>query len=139
MTWTSLHPRNIDASLVLNRDAVMSFTETSLASARSYIVRLPLTELIRITCDDASLRNEYNLEDENVLYKTNVDIRVLFDNVRGFILQSKYNKNIETTLDSEPTKFFFYNNGITIVAERISSSEINSGKRLSWKYPTFRF
>lgn len=30
---TSLHPRNIDASLVLNRDAVMSFTETSLASA----------------------------------------------------------------------------------------------------------
>lgn len=119
---TSLHPRNIDASLVLNRDAVMSFTETSLASARSYIVRLPLTELIRITCDNATLRNEYNLEDENVLYKTNVDIRVLFDNVRGFILQSKYNKNIETTLDSEPTKFFFYNNGITIVAESISVS-----------------
>ena len=87
---TSLHPRNIDASLVLNRDAVMSFTETSLASARSYIVRLPLTELIRITCDNATLRNEYNLEDENVLYKTNVDIRVLFDNVRGFILKSKY-------------------------------------------------
>lgn len=136
---TSLHPRNIDASLVLNRDAVMSFTETSLASARSYIVRLPLTELIRISCDDATLRNEYNLEDENVLYKTNVDIRVLFDNVRGFILKSKYNKNIETTLDSEPTKFFFYNNGITIVAESISSSEINSGKKLSWKYQTFRF
>lgn len=135
---TSLHPRNIDASLVLNRDAVMSFTETSLASARSYIVRLPLTELIRITCDDASLRNEYNLEDENVLYKTNVDIRVLFDNVRGFILQSKYNKNIETTLDSEPTKFFFYNNGITIVAERISSSEINSGKKVKLEISNFQ-
>lgn len=135
---TSLHPRNIDASLVLNRDAVMSFTETSLASARSYIVRLPLTELIRITCDDASLRNEYNLEDENVLYKTNVDIRVLFDNVRGFILQSKYNKNIETTLDSEPTKFFFYNNGITIVAESISSSEINSGKKVKLEISNFQ-
>ncbi len=135
---TSLHPRNIDASLVLNRDAVMSFTETSLASARSYIVRLPLTELIRITCDDATLRNEYNLEDENVLYKTNVDIRVLFDNVRGFILQSKYNKNIETTLDSEPTKFFFYNNGITIVAESISSSEINSGKKVKLEISNFQ-
>lgn len=135
---TSLHPRNIDASLVLNRDAVMSFTETSLASARSYIVRLPLTELIRITCDDVSLRNEYNLEDENVLYKTNVDIRVLFDNVRGFILQSKYNKNIETTLDSEPTKFFFYNNGITIVAESISSSEINSGKKVKLEISNFQ-
>lgn len=135
---TSLHPRNIDASLVLNRDAVMSFTETSLASARSYIVRLPLTELIRITCDDATLRNEYNLEDENVLYKTNVDIRVLFDNVRGFILQSKYNKNIETTLDSEPTKFFFYNNGITIVAESISSLEINSGKKVKLEISNFQ-
>lgn len=135
---TSLHPRNIDASLVLNRDAVMSFTETSLASARSYIVRLPLTELIRITCDNATLRNEYNLEDENVLYKTNVDIRVLFDNVRGFILQSKYNKNIETTLDSEPTKFFFYNNGITVVAESISSSEINSGKKVKLEISNFQ-
>lgn len=135
---TSLHPRNIDASLVLNRDAVMSFTETSLASARSYIVRLPLTELIRITCNNATLRNEYNLEDENVLYKTNVDIRVLFDNVRGFILQSKYNKNIETTLDSEPTKFFFYNNGITIVAESISSSEINSGKKVKLEISNFQ-
>ena len=116
----------------------MSFTETSLASARSYIVRLPLTELIRITCDNATLRNEYNLEDENVLYKTNVDIRVLFDNVRGFILQSKYNKNIETTLDSEPTKFFFYNNGITIVAESISSSEINSGKKVKLEISNFQ-
>lgn len=135
---TSLHPRNIDASLVLNRDAVMSFTETSLPSARSYIVRLPLTELIRITCDNATLRNEYNLEDENVLYKTNVDIRVLFDNVRGFILQSKYNKNIETTLDSEPTKFFFYNNGITIVAESISSLEINSGKKVKLEISNFQ-
>lgn len=135
---TSLHPRNIDASLVLNRDAVMSFTETSLASARSYIVRLPLTELIRITCDNTTLRNEYNLEDENVLYKTNVDIRVLFDNVRGFILQSKYNKNIETTLDSEPTKFFFYNNGITIVAESISSLEINSGKKVKLEISNFQ-
>lgn len=135
---TSLHPRNIDASLVLNRDAVMSFTETSLASARSYIVRLPLTELIRITCDNATLRNEYNLEDENVLYKTNVDIRVLFDNVRGFILQSKYNKNIETTLDSESTKFFFYNNGITIVAESISSLEINSGKKVKLEISNFQ-
>lgn len=136
---TSLHPRNIDASLVLNRDAVMSFTETSLASARSYIVRLPLTELIRITCDDAKLRNEYNLEDDNALYNTNVDIRVLFDNVRGFILKSKYNKNIEATLDTEPTKFFFYNNGVTIVLKAFLLRRLILEKKLSWKYPTFRF
>lgn len=135
---TSLHPRNIDATLILDRDAVMSFTESSLASTKSYIVRLPLTELIRITCDDAELRSRYNLENDDLLYDTNVDIRVLFDNVRGFILQSKYNKNIESTLDTEPTKFFFFNNGITIVADNISSTEINSGKKVKLEILNFQ-
>lgn len=135
---TSLHPKNIDATLILNRDAVMSFTESSLASSKSYIVRLPLTELIRITCDDARLRGEYNLENDDILYDTNVDIRVLFDNVRGFILQSKYNKNIESTLETEPSKFFFFNNGITIVADNISSTEINSGKKVKLEISNFQ-
>ena len=135
---TSLHPKNIDATLILNREAVMSFTESSLASSKSYIVRLPLTELIRITCDDARLRSEYNLENDDILYDTNVDIRVLFDNVRGFILQSKYNKNIESTLETEPSKFFFFNNGITIVADNISSTEINSGKKVKLEISNFQ-
>lgn len=134
----SLHPKNIDATLILNRDAVMSFTESSLASSKSYIVRLPLTELIRITCDNAELRGKYNLENDDVLYDTNVDIRVLFDNVRGFILQSKYNKNIESTLETEPSKFFFFNNGITIVADNISSTEINSGKKVKLEISNFQ-
>lgn len=135
---TSLHPKNIDATLILNRDAVMSFTESSLVSSKSYIVRLPLTELIRITCDNAELRGKYNLENDDVLYDTNVDIRVLFDNVRGFILQSKYNKNIESTLETEPSKFFFFNNGITIVADNISSTEINSGKKVKLEISNFQ-
>lgn len=135
---TSLYPKNIDATLILNRDAVMSFTESSLASSKSYIVRLPLTELIRITCDNAELRGKYNLENDDVLYDTNVDIRVLFDNVRGFILQSKYNKNIESTLETEPSKFFFFNNGITIVADNISSTEINSGKKVKLEISNFQ-
>ena len=135
---TSLHPKNIDATLILNRDAVMSFTESSLASSKSYIVRLPLTELIRITCDNAELRGKYNLENDDILCDTNVDIRVLFDNVRGFILQSKYNKNIESTLETEPSKFFFFNNGITIVADNISSTEINSGKKVKLEISNFQ-
>ena len=135
---TSLHPKNVDATLILNRDAVMSFTESSLASSKSYIVRLPLTELIRITCDNAELRGKYNLENDDILYDINVDIRVLFDNVRGFILQSKYNKNIESTLETEPSKFFFFNNGITIVADNILSTEINSGKKVKLEISNFQ-
>ena len=135
---TSLHPKNIDATLVLPRDAVMSFTENSLASSKSYIVRLPLTELIRITCDNAKLRGEYNIEDDEDLYDTNVDVRVLFDNVREFILKSKYNNNIESTLEKEPSKFFFFNNGVTLVADNISSSEINSGKKVKLEISNFQ-
>lgn len=116
----------------------MSFTENSLASSKSYIVRLPLTELIRITCDNAELRGNYNIENDDILYETNADIRVLFDNVRGFILQSKYNKNIESTLEVEPSKFFFFNNGITIVADNIKSTEINSGKKVKLEITNFQ-
>lgn len=36
---TSSHSRNINATLILDRDAVVSFTENSLASTKSYIVR----------------------------------------------------------------------------------------------------
>ena len=32
---TSSHPRNINATLILDRDAVVSFTENSLASTKS--------------------------------------------------------------------------------------------------------
>lgn len=111
----------INASLILDNDAVMSFTETTLDTNKSFIVRLPLNELIRITCDNDILRNRYNNEEDQAILNANLDIQVLYDNVRGFILNSKFNRNIEKTLDNEPTKFFFYNNGLTIVAEEIHS------------------
>ena len=120
--------KKIDASLVFNRDAIMTFTEDELASNKSYIVRMTLPDLIRITCNDASLREKYNLEDYEQLENVDVDLDVLFDNVRGFILNSKFNANIENTLEHESSKFFFYNNGLTIVAENIISSSQNGGR-----------
>jgi hypothetical protein len=117
----ALKHKVINASLILDNDAVMSFTETTLDTNKSFIVRLPLNELIRITCDNDILRNRYNNEDDQAILNANLDIQVLYDNVRGFILNSKFNRNIEKTLDNEPTKFFFYNNGLTIVAEEIHS------------------
>lgn len=117
----ALKHKVINASLILDNDAVMSFTETTLDTNKSFIVRLPLNELIRITCDNDTLRDRYNNEDDQAILNANLDIQVLYDNVRGFILNSKFNKNIEQTLDNEPTKFFFYNNGLTIVAEEIHS------------------
>ncbi len=130
--------RTIDSTIVIPNDAVMSFTEYELASSKSYVVRMSLSELIRITCKDASLRKFYNIEDLDPLKTTDIEFNVLFDNVRGYILKSKFNANIEKTLDEDPTKFFFYNNGLTVVAENITSETVNGGKKLKLEIKNFQ-
>jgi hypothetical protein len=51
-------------------------------------------------------------------------VRLFARNIRGFLGKStKINKSMQNTLEDEPEKFFYYNNGITIVcdkAEKIS-------------------
>lgn len=133
-------PKHKSISSVINlpSEAVMSYSESARSSNVSYIVRMRLTDLIRITCNDESLRNNFQLENEECLASAKEEIDVLFDNVRGLILKSKYNKNIEATLRNEPNRFFFYNNGLTAVAENIDYQEINSGKRIKLKLENFQ-
>ncbi len=91
---------------------------------------MSLPELIRITCNDPILRNDANKEGDESLIKAHVDLNVLFDNVRGFILRSKFNDNIVKSLYDEPQRFFYYNNGITIIANDIKSTMTFLGIRL---------
>lgn len=125
----SLRPRNIDATLLLDQDVVMKFQEDDLTSNTSYIVNLLLPELIRITCDNQDVRNKYNWEHDSELKNVKMDYQVLYDNVRGFIGKTRFNHNIENTLDEDPKKFFYYNNGITIVADDIHVEETNLRKK----------
>jgi len=83
--YLSYSHKEIDASMFFRRDAIMTFTEDDLASNKSYIVRMALPDLIRITCGNENLRKEYNLEDYGQLKDVDVDLDVLFDNVRGFV------------------------------------------------------
>ena len=124
--------------MIVSKEDVMSFKENSLVSDVSYIVHLPLTELIRITANDPAIREKYNIEDESELSSVNIDMHVLYANVRGLIENSKYNTNIENTLDNCPEKFFFYNNGITIVADEIKAEEVNSHKKLKLELKNFQ-
>ena len=126
----SLRPAPISSTILLDRDAVMSFTEDSLSSSKSYIFRLSLAELIRVTSKDSSLRDEYNIEDLSKLSGTTLDTSVLFDNVRGFVLKSKFNKNIANTVKVNPTKFFMYNNGLTLIANDVIAEYTNGGKKI---------
>lgn len=129
---TSLRPCKIDAILLLPKKSVMTFQEDALSSDISYIMTMPLTELIRITCNDPQFRNEYNWEDGKAFAKVNMETQVLYDNVRGFMGKTKFNKNIEHSLDKEPQKFFFYNNGITIIADDISKEDTNVSAKVKF-------
>lgn len=80
-----------------------------------YAVSLKLLELLRITCDNEELRD--NVETESTDFKLNVN--VLSDNVRGYILKSKYNISMLETIKESPENFFLYNNGVTIISDRI--------------------
>lgn len=124
---TSIRPRNIDASFCVKKGAALTYEEDEMSSNKSYIVKMSLPELIRITCNDPILRNDANKEGDESLIKAHVDLNVLFDNVRGFILRSKFNDNIVKSLYDEPQRFFYYNNGITIIANDIKSTESRIG------------
>ena len=119
-------PTDINAKVILPKDALMSYSENSLDSRKSYIMRLNLVELIRITSSDANLRENTSIEDTTPIAECDIDMSVLYDNIRGYLSRSGFNKNIESTLKLNPSKFFFYNNGITIVADNIQVTEINA-------------
>lgn len=134
----SIRPEPINAALILEPEALMSYTEHSLSSSKSYIARLRSSEVVRITCNDPNLRNKYNIEELTPLSSVSLDFGSLFDNVRGFVVKSKYNHNIEKSLKESPTKFFMYNNGITIVAKIIKTTPFNANKKLKIEISDFQ-
>ena len=119
-------PESINAKVILPTDALMSYSESVLDSRKSYIIRLNLVDLIRMTSSDCDLRDNCNIEDASRISSSELAIGCLYDNIRGYLARSGYNKNIERTLKQSPSKFFFYNNGITIVADSIVATEINA-------------
>ncbi|HBR2185984.1 TPA: AIPR family protein [Klebsiella pneumoniae] len=128
--FMSIRPKDINASIIVSKDALMCYSEDSKASAKSYIVRVRCDEIIRMTCNDDSLRNETNLDDLNPLSEVDLEFSVLFDNVRGFVKNSKYNPKISLTIKNHPTKFFMYNNGITMVAKSVSALNLAGNKSM---------
>lgn len=136
--YMSIRPEGIDAILHIDKDDLFPFVENSISSSKSYILKIQATELIRITCDDKILRNKYNIEDLSPLSKVNMEYNLLFDNVRGLISGSKFNTNIQQTLKNEPSKFFMYNNGLTITASDIISEDMNANKKIKLTIKDFQ-
>lgn len=109
--------REMNSKLVIAENYQLSYEEDSATTTKHYAISLPLIDLIRITCDKSEIRDnvDASLSMSNIL-----DLNILYDNVRGYILKSSYNKEMLLTLDENPQKFFMYNNGITIIVEEIN-------------------
>jgi len=129
VSFTSEGPSDIGAAILLDAEAVMTYEENPLSSSKSYLMRVPLSDLIRITCSDADIRLNNGLGDLNILKDVDLDFGILFENVRGFLGNTRFNQNIIKTLDDNPTRFFMYNNGVTMTTKSIQVVPRNGGKK----------
>ncbi|WP_263054224.1 AIPR family protein [[Curtobacterium] plantarum] len=126
----SIRPEPINAELIIDNDALMSYSESPISTSKSYVVRLNATDVIRITCRNADLRLDHNCENIDALAEEKIDFGVLFDNVRGLVQRSRYNAAIAKTLRDDPGKFFMYNNGLTVVADDIKAHPVNGNRKI---------
>lgn len=131
-------PEDIKASLIVDSSSVMSYEEDELSSAKSYLIEIQLIDLIRITCTNPDLRNNHHLEKFDSIQDTKLDLGLLFDNVRGFLGDTRYNENILATLRTQPNRFFMYNNGLTMTAKSIEAEGINVNKKMLLKLNGFQ-
>lgn len=128
--FLSIRPSQNSATLVLENNDILTYEESKMTTSKSFIIKLSLVELIKITSKDTELRKIPQLQNIDQYNDLTLDRNVLFDNVRGYLGDTTYNTNIVRTLQKEPEKFFLYNNGITIVADQIESSIQNLDKQL---------
>lgn len=88
---------------------------------------------------DIGLRNWGKIEFPSTAFYGTVNCSTLADwwntfgdqlfakNIRGFLGNSDVNSEIQNSLENEPDKFWYYNNGITIIADKISKTLAGGG------------
>lgn len=117
------------SKFIISPNDFLSFENDEKSTKKSYIIKMSLIDLIRITCTNKELANDYSIEDDNLISGCKLDFALLYDNVRGYLGETKYNKNIKETLKEKSKDFFMFNNGITLTAKGITCDEKNSGKK----------
>ncbi|UDI77511.1 AIPR family protein [Staphylococcus taiwanensis] len=119
---------DINAKFIVDKGSVMPYKEDELDSDDSYLIKLSLDILMKITCKDVILRNDIDEFNIKSIEKLEFEPKILNDNVRGFLGETKYNTKIIKTIGESPQNFFLFNNGITIVANDIKGKPINGKK-----------
>lgn len=129
ISFISDRPNDISSKFIVNAESVLIYEENTVSSSKSYLVKLSIANLIRMTCKNVQYRNKPTLQELDELEDAELELGILYDNVRGYLGETRFNKNILNTLDKEASKFFMYNNGITITAKDIIMKPINGNKK----------
>lgn len=136
--FISATPKGISSKIIFDSSSVMKYEESELSSSKSYLVSMTILDLIRITCKNKELRNDYGISEYGPLKYVELEQGVLFDNVRGYLGNTRFNNNIIKTLSTEPSKFFMYNNGVTITAKNLVAESKNANKKLLMNVEDFQ-
>jgi AIPR protein. len=97
--------------------------EKSDGDIRALILSVNGLELLRLMLADENIRNQLDLDDNNLMFMQSLCEDTFYDNVRIYQTQkSRINKSIVKTVLSreERARFFYYNNGITITCKSFS-------------------
>jgi hypothetical protein len=99
-----------------------NYFEKSDGDIRALIVNIDVKDLIRVVLGNEHLRKKADLENYEDLKKETILEDAFEDNIRIYLKQrTKINKNIKTTaLSAESHRFFYFNNGITIICDSFS-------------------
>lgn len=136
--FISATPKGISSKIIFDSSSVMKYEESELSSSKSYLVSMTILDLIRITCKNKELRSDYGISEYELLKHVELEQGVLFDNVRGYLGNTRFNNNIIKTLSTEPSKFFMYNNGVTITAKNLVAESKNANKKLLMNVEDFQ-
>ncbi|WEV67047.1 AIPR family protein [Bifidobacterium sp. ESL0769] len=112
------------AKIRVKSDEMMRHIDSATGNV-SYLVTLTMADIIRILGKDSDKRLDCNIEEYGNLENEHLDSGFLFENVRGFLTRSDYNQGILNTIKNDPSNFFTYNNGITIVCEKVRQESKN--------------
>ncbi|MCL2222777.1 MAG: AIPR family protein [Oscillospiraceae bacterium] len=121
--------RTVESKIMLSSGDFLSFDDDSKSTKKSFVAKISLVDVVRMLTSDKKLALNYKLEDDNSILGAEIDTSLLYDNVRGYLGETRFNNNIKNTLNHSFRNFFMFNNGITVTAEEITSEGKNSNEK----------
>lgn len=123
---TIIRKSNLKCKIHLASDEKFTYTESK-SKNDTIVLPMKIIDLVRISDKRQDLKMDPLAKYNDT--KPEFDFLVIDENVRGFIplKKSTFNNEIIQTLASDPTLFFLYNNGITIIADDVVEIDSHYG------------